>query len=38
MLLNSAKNQVKSILTKLLFNMRGAIRPVSLDEFILNTI
>ena len=38
MLFNSTKNQVKSILTKSLFNMREASRPLSLDEFILNTI
>lgn len=38
MLLNSTKNQVKSILTKSLFNMREASTSLSLDEFILNTI
>ena len=38
MLFNSTKNQVKSILTKSLFNMREASRSLSLDEFILNTI
>ena len=38
MLFNNTKNQVKSILTKSLFNMREESRPLSLDEFILNTI
>ena len=38
MLLNSTKNQAKSILTKSLFNMREASTSLSLDEFILNTI
>ena len=38
MLFNNTKNQVKSILTKSLFNMREASRSLSLDEFILNTI
>jgi transposase-like protein len=38
MLFNSTKNQVKSILTKSLFNMREASRSLSLDKFILNTI
>lgn len=32
------KNQVKSILTKSLFNMREACTSLSLDEFILSTI
>ena len=38
MLPKCSKNQVKSILTKSLFNMREACTSLSLDEFILGTI